>query len=188
MNTNLTNKNLTTNNYIQDSGFIGYQHDIKRLQTLLLGELDISLSSSGVSEKRKAALAYTLCSTFIEKSSFTIGAIVWISEGKENLSFVSVESTDKTNINPQFQTNQPIFRVHAFKVPLFASHWDCFDEWTPAVGEQKSEFLLVVDNIRMLQKQSLVTVINKTYCRSPILITTRLGFEKLKGKFVGPVL
>ena len=184
----LTNNNPSTNNYIQDGGFVGYQHDIKRLQTLLLGELSSSLSSSGASAERKTSLAYTMCSSFIENSSLTIGAIVWISEGKENLSFISVESTDATSINPYSKMNQPLFRVHAFEVPIFASHWDCLDDWAPAVGERRSEFLLVVDNIRMLQKQSLVTVIYKTYCRSPILITTRLGFEKLKGKFIGSVV
>lgn len=83
--------NLPTSDYDPDGGFIGRKDDIKKLRSLVLGDLDRVITISGAGGVGKTALAHKFCKALLEKSPTPFDSIVWISAKEERLTLTGIE-------------------------------------------------------------------------------------------------
>lgn len=88
--------NMPTPDYEYEGGFVGRDDDIKRLTSLLEGDLHRVVTISGAGGVGKTALALQVIRELVKKSKSIFDGIVWLSAKETKLSCVGIEIVEPT--------------------------------------------------------------------------------------------
>lgn len=175
--------NLPSADYDPDGGFIGRRDDLKKIKSLVLGDLDRVVTISGAGGVGKTALAHRFCVSIVQEESIPFGAVVWISAKEEKLTLTGIEP-----IEPSFRNYEEVLdRI------LEVYDWDdVLEQDLPQkekyvdliLRESDKGILLVVDNLETIQDERILEFIKDCPLPNKVLITSRIGLGEVERRYV----
>jgi LuxR family glucitol operon transcriptional activator len=171
--------NLPPSDYDPDGGFIGRKEDLKKIRSLVLGDLDRVVTISGAGGVGKTALAHRFCVSLLQQPSMPFDAIVWISAKEEKLTLTGIEPIEPTVRNYE-EVLDSILEVYRW-FDILESDLPRKEEYVALIlqASQKA-ILLVVDNLETIQDERILQFIKDIPRPNKVLITSRIGLGEVE--------
>jgi len=176
-------QNLPPSDYDPDGGFIGRKNDLKKIKSLVLGDLDRVVTISGAGGVGKTALAHRFCTSIAQDETIRFDAIMWISAKEEKLTLTGIKP-----IEPSFRNYEEVLD----KILEVYNWYDILqqdlsqkEQYVDLIlRESDKGILLVVDNLETIQDERILEFIKDFPRPNKVLITSRMGLGEVERRYV----
>lgn len=175
------NNNLPSGDYRSDGGFVGRAEDSKKIQQMLLSNLDRVITISGAGGVGKTALAHYTCTQILEKEK-RFDAIVWISAKEQVLTVSGIEDIEPTLHNYEDVLDSILQTLR------WTDELQCLlsekEEWVNlALNTGDRGILLVIDNLETVQDEQVMDFVKNVPHPNKVLITSRMGLGEVERRY-----
>lgn len=174
--------NLPPADYDPDGGFIGRKIDLKRIASLVLGDLHRVWTITGAGGVGKTALAHKFCQNILSMREIPFDGVVWVSAKVERLSITGIEPIEPTVRNYEDLLDNILETFGWFDdidKPLRVKE----DSVNVIVRAGHKGILLVVDNLETIRDARVIEFIKDFPPPSKVLITSRLGLGEVERRY-----
>ena len=174
--------NLPPSDYDPDGGFVGRREDLRKVRSLVLGDLDRVITISGAGGVGKTALAHRFCVSLLQQRSFPFDAIVWISAKEEKLTLTGIEPIEPTVRNYE-EVLDSILEVYGWFDSLGRDLASKEEDVNLILNAGDKGLLLVVDNLETIQDERIIECIKNIPRPNKVLITSRMGLGEVERRY-----
>ena len=169
--------NLPTPDYEFEGGFVGREEDIKKVISLLQGDLHRVITITGAGGVGKTALALRVIQRILDKSPTHFDGIIWLSAKESRLSVVGIEEIEPTlkNYEELLDTIIDVMGFGTIEAPIEQKEKD-----VNIICELYNRLLVVVDNLETITDDRIINFILDAPAKIKILITSRRGLGQVE--------
>jgi LuxR family glucitol operon transcriptional activator len=174
--------NLPPSDYDADGGFIGRKQDLKKIKSLVLGDLDRVITISGAGGVGKTALAHRFCVSLLQQRAMPFDAVVWISAKEEKLTLTGIEPIE-TSVRNYEELLDSILEVYGWFDALAADVSSKEEDIDLILRAGDKGVLLVVDNLETIEDERILEFIKDIPRPNKVLITSRMGLGEVERRY-----
>lgn len=169
--------NVPTPDYEFEGGFVGRDDDVKKIISLLDGNLHRVITISGAGGVGKTALALRVVQKYLRSKNNPFDGIVWLSAKETKLSYLGIEDVEPTlrNYEELLDTVLDVMGYGVVNASVEQKEADIntlFDIHNPV--------LIVVDNLETITDERIINFILDAHPKTKILITSRKGLGQVE--------
>lgn len=172
--------NVPTPDYEYEGGFVGRDEDIKKLMSLLEGDLHRVITVSGAGGVGKTALALRIIQKILRAPTGKFDGVVWLSAKETKLSYLGIEDIEPTVKNYE-ELLDTIYVVMGFGTPADSIEQKEIDIQT--IIDMYNRILIVIDNLETITDERILNFILDAPQKSKILITSRRGLGQVERRY-----
>jgi len=173
--------NLPTPDYEFEGGFVGRKDDIRKIRSLVEGDLHRVITISGAGGVGKTALALKVVKDLSLKPDSSFNGIVWLSAKENKLTHLGIEDVEPTVKNYD-ELIETIFDVLEFEIEKELSLEDKENELNTLVDIYES-ILIVIDNLETITDDNIYDFILDSNKNLKFLITSRKGLGQVERRY-----
>jgi LuxR family transcriptional regulator, glucitol operon activator len=169
--------NFPTPDYEYEGGFIGRDEDVKKIMSMLEGDLHRVITISGAGGVGKTALASRIVQKYLASIHQKFDGIIWLTAKETKLSYLGIEDLEPT-IKSYEELLNAIFEVMGFGKP--SEKLEALEKDVYLIFELISCILIVIDNLETISDPKIINFILDAHPKLKILITSRKGLGQVE--------
>lgn len=169
--------NVPTPDYDFEGGFVGRDEDIKKVMSLLEGNLHRVITVSGAGGVGKTALALRIAQKYLRNSKKSFDGVVWLSAKETKLSTLGIEDVEPT-VKSYEELLDTILSVMGYGVVDGSTEQKEQDIKT--LFDLHNTILIVIDNLETIRDERIINFILDSHPKTKVLITSRTGLGQVE--------
>jgi tetratricopeptide (TPR) repeat protein len=169
--------NVPTPDYEFEGGYVGREDDIKKITSLLEGNLHRVITITGAGGVGKTALALRVIQKYLKSSKSKFDGIVWLSAKETKLSYLGIEDIEPT-VKSYEDLLDTIIDVMGYRTLESTIEQKEFD--LNALFDIHTSILIVIDNLETIRDERIINFILDAHPNTKILITSRTGLGQVE--------
>lgn len=172
--------NVPTPDYEYEGGFVGRDDDIRKILSLVEGDLHRVITISGAGGVGKTALALRVVYKILERSKIKFDGVIWLSAKETKLSYLGIEDIEPT-VKTYEQLLDTISEVMGFEAD--GDDIQAKEEHVRIIFDLYQSILVVIDNLETITDDNILNFILDAHPKIKVLITSRRGLGQVERRY-----
>ena len=172
--------NVPTPDYEFEGGYVGREDDIKKVTSLLEGNLHRVITITGAGGVGKTALALRVIQKYLRNSKSKFDGIVWLSAKETKLTYLGIEDVEPTvrSYEELLDTIIDVMGYGALESTVEQKEIDIND-----LFDIHRSILIVIDNLETIRDERIINFILDVHPSTKLLITSRTGLGQVERRY-----